>query len=195
MRVKARKELEEWDEKAREQKNGKAEQRAARMTMSVVRRAKPLFRMERPQLKFFKLYLPWRAPQKIKNAFELRYEGQNKEDIETWLRNIIVLIPKKMIVRLEGQTRCMCVQSVLAKWYCGSLTILMELEMRNVGRKNRCWENIHTFGVEEGRSATEIPTANRLMTAAAQECEVELGLVACSLDVKQAFDIVSLLKN
>ena len=38
--------------------------------------------------------LPWRALQKIKNAFDLRYKGQNKEDIETWLRNMIVLIPE-----------------------------------------------------------------------------------------------------
>ena len=41
--------------------------------------------------------IPWRALQKIKKAFEMRYTGENKEDIETWLRNIIVLIPKKVI--------------------------------------------------------------------------------------------------
>ena len=39
--------------------------------------------------------IPWRALQKIKKAFEMRYTGENKEDIETWLRNIIVLIPKR----------------------------------------------------------------------------------------------------
>ena len=54
----------------------------------------------------------------------MRYKGQNKEDIETWLRNIIVLIPKKKVIdRLDGQTRGICVQSVPAKWYCGCLTI------------------------------------------------------------------------
>ena len=35
--------------------------------------------------------LPWRALQKIKNVFQLRYKGQSKVDMETWLRNIIVL--------------------------------------------------------------------------------------------------------
>ena len=60
-------------------------------------------------------------------------------------------------------------QSVLAKWYCGCLTILMEMEMKNVGRRDKAWENLHTFGFEEGRSATEIPSAIRLMAAAARE--------------------------
>ena len=41
--------------------------------------------------------------------------------------------------------------------------------MKNVGRRDKEWENLHTFGFEEGRSATEIPTAIRLMAAAAQE--------------------------
>ena len=101
--------------------------------------------------------VPWRALQKIQNAFELRYRGQSKEDIETWLRNIVVFIPKeKMIEKLEGQTRGICVQSVLAKWYCGCLTILLEIEMREIERKDKSWEGVHTFGYEEGRSATEI---------------------------------------
>ena len=96
--------------------------------------------------------LPWRALQKIKNAFDLRYKGQSKVDTETWLRNIIVPIPKKKVIdRLECQTRGICVQSVLVKWYCGCLTILMEIEMRNTERKNKGWENVHTFGFEEGR--------------------------------------------
>ena len=37
--------------------------------------------------------IPWRALQKIRKAFEMRYLGQNKEEIESWLRNNIVLIP------------------------------------------------------------------------------------------------------
>ena len=41
--------------------------------------------------------------------------------------------------------------------------------MKNVGRRDKVWENLHTFGFEEGRSATEIPTAISLMAAAAQE--------------------------
>ena len=35
--------------------------------------------------------------------------------------------------------------------------------MRNIGGKNKGWENAHTFGFEEGRSATEIATAIRQM--------------------------------
>ena len=54
----------------------------------------------------------------------MRYIGEHKEDIETWLRNIIVLTPKKKVIdRLEGQTRGICVQSVLPSWCCGCLTI------------------------------------------------------------------------
>ena len=44
--------------------------------------------------------------------------------------------------------------------------------MRNVGKRDNGWDNLHTFGFEEGRSATEIPTAIRLMAAAAQEGEL-----------------------
>ena len=44
---------------------------------------------------------------------------------------------KKVINRLVGQTSGTCVQSVLAKWYCGCLTILLEIEMRNIGKKNK----------------------------------------------------------
>ena len=50
---------------------------------------------------------------------------------------------------------------------------------------------MHTFGFEEGRSATEISTAIRLLAAAAREWRPELGVTTCSLDVKQAFDNVS----
>ena len=42
--------------------------------------------------------LLWSALQKIKKAFERRYTGENKEEIETWLRNFIVLIPKKKVI-------------------------------------------------------------------------------------------------
>ena len=131
----------------------------------------------------------WRALQKIKNTFGKRYTGEDKEDIETWLRNSIVLTPKKKVIdRLEGQTRGICVQSVLAKWYCGCLAILLEMELRNVGEEDKSWDEIHIFGFEEGRSATEISTAIRLLGAAAREVGPELGVITCSLDVKQAFD-------
>ena len=136
--------------------------------------------------------IPWRSLQKIKKTFEMRYKGRNKEDIETWLRNIIVLIPKKKVIdRLEGQTRGICVESVLAKWYCGCLTIKLEMEIRNVERRDKSWVCINTFGFEEGRSATEISTATRLMAAAARVWWAELGVITCSTDVKQPFDNVS----
>ena len=87
-----------------------------------------------------------------KKTFEMRYKGQNKEEIETCLRNLIVLIPKnKVIDKLEGQTRGICVQNVLAKWYCGCLTILLEMEMRRIGKREKVSECILTFGSEEGR--------------------------------------------
>ena len=49
-----------------------------------------------------------------------------------------MLIPKKKVIdRLEGQTRGICVQSVLAKWYCACLTILLEMELRNVEKRDK----------------------------------------------------------
>ena len=97
-------------------------------------------------------------------------------------------LKKRAIERLEEQTRGICVQSVLAKWYCGCLTILHEMELKNVEKRDKSWEEVHTFGFEEGRSATEFSTAIRLMAAAAKEWGPELGVITCSLDVKQAFD-------
>ena len=92
--------------------------------------------------------VPWRALHKISMAFEMSYLGQNKEEIETWLRNIIALIPRKKVIdKQEGQTRGICVQSVLAKWYCGCLTILLEMELGEVVKRDLSWENIHIFGV------------------------------------------------
>ena len=42
--------------------------------------------------------------QKIRRAFEMKYLGRNEEEFETWLRNIIVLIPKKKVItKLEGR--------------------------------------------------------------------------------------------
>ena len=110
-------------------------QKAPRLTMSVLMQSRASFSNGKPvgvdgiSSEMLKT-LPWRALQKIKNAFELMYKVQSKVDVETWLRNIIVLIPKKKVIdRPDGQTRGICVQSVLAKWYCGCLTILMEIEM------------------------------------------------------------------
>ena len=95
------------------QKKGAGEQRAPGLTMSVVVQSRAVSQMEKPwklmesRLKSLKLYLG-------ELCRRLECLHQNKEDIETRLRNTIVLIPKKKVVEvLEGQTRCIGVQSVL----------------------------------------------------------------------------------
>ena len=54
--------------------------------------------------------------QKIKSAFERRFVGYDRGDTGTLIRNVIVL-------KLDGQTRGICIQSVLAKWCCRCLII------------------------------------------------------------------------
>ena len=55
-----------------------------------------------------------------------------------WLRNVTHLIPKKKVIeKLEGQTRGIRVQSVLAKCYCGCLIFLMEMEMKNLRKREK----------------------------------------------------------
>ena len=61
----------------------------------------------------------------------------------------------------ERQTRGICVQSVLAKWYCGCLSTRLEMELREMCERDKSWDDVHTFGFEEGKSATEISTAIR----------------------------------
>ena len=80
-------------------------------------------------------------------------------DIETWLSNIVLVPKKKVIDRQEGQTRDNFVQSVLAKWYCGCLTILMETEMRNMGREQRYWRTstLSASRNEEVRLRLQLP--------------------------------------
>ena len=52
------------------------------------------------------------------------------------------------------------VVSVVAKWYCGCLTVLLDIdEMKNVQRNRGCWDGFQISGLEEGRSATQISTA------------------------------------
>ena len=74
----------------------------------------------------------------------------------------------QVIDRLEGQTRGICAQSVLAKWYCGCLTILLEMELWIRREKDKNLDELHSLGFEEGRSATEISASIRLMAAAAR---------------------------
>ena len=51
-------------------------------------------------------------------------------------------------------------------WYLWISYYLIEMEIRNVGKGDQVWENLPTFGFEEGRSAIEILTAFRLMVGA-----------------------------
>ena len=67
----------------------------------------------------------------------------------------------------------------------------LEMELREVEKRGKSLENLHIVGFEEGRSATEICTAIRLMGAVARDWVPEFGFITCSLDVKQAFDNVS----
>ena len=134
--MKVRRELEKWEDRRRKQREGDGGSQEPRLTMSVIMQSRASFLngetvgVDGISVEILKS-VPWRALQKIEKVFEMRYFGQNKEDIKAWLRNLIVQIPKKMD-RLEGQTRGICVQSVLAKWYCGCLTILLHIEMRSV---------------------------------------------------------------
>ena len=139
------------------------------------------------RLRFSNLFLG-ELCRKSKMAVEMRYNGGSKEDIETWLRNIIVVIRKKKVIdRLEGQRRGICVQSVLAKWYCGYLTILLEMELRNVGKKDKSRDEIHTKAEVRLRSPRPLDSWRRLQESG----EPELGVIICSLDAKQSFDNIS----
>ena len=149
MRRKEVNELREWKERSKKQSGG--ERPAPKLPMSILTQSRASCSNRKAagidgiSLEIFST-LPWREGQKTNIGFELRYKGQHKEDIETWLRNTIVLIPKrKWIDRLEGQSRGICVQSVLPKWYCGCITILMEIEMRNIGRNDEEWVSVHTL--------------------------------------------------
>ena len=124
MNAKAEKEFEEWEERSRRQRRYRGESQEPKLTMSVIMQSRASFSngkavgLDGISAEILKS-IPWRALQKIKKAPERRYIGEDEEEIETWLRNIVVLIPKKKVIdRLEGQTRGICVRSVLAKWYC-----------------------------------------------------------------------------
>ena len=98
-----------------------------------------------------------------------------------------MLLPqRKTIKQEEGQSRGICIQSVLAKWCCRWLTILMEMELRNVDKKNDEIQRIHTLGYEEGRNATNLSSAIRLLATAGHEWEIDLVLYVASLDARQA---------
>ena len=103
-----------------------------------------------------------------------------------------MLLPqRKTIKQEEGQSRGICIQSVLAKWCCRWLTILMDMELRNVDKINDEIQRIHTLGYKEGRNATNSSSAIRLLATAGHEWEIDLVLYVASLDVRQACDKVT----
>ena len=74
-----------------------------------------------------------------------------------------------------------------ASWPSGTVDVslfLLEMEIRNVEKRDKSWGGIHTFGFEEGRSSTETSTDIRLLAAAVREWGPELGVITCSMDVK-----------
>ena len=96
-------------------------------------------------------------------------------EVETWIKDIIVLIlEKRAIEKLEGQTRGMCIQSLLAQWYCGCL--------RRTYKMNERVQNVHTFGFEEGSSATEITMTIPLLAAAGCEIGKWCGCLQCFIE-------------
>ena len=86
--MKARKELQEWEERSRRQRGGTGGSQEPRLTMSVIMQMRASFSIGKAvgvdgiSAKLLKS-IPWIALQSVKNAFEMRYKGQNKEDIET----------------------------------------------------------------------------------------------------------------
>ena len=197
MRRKAKEELDEWDERGRRWEERIGGRQGPRLTMSVLVQSRASFPngkavgIDGISAEILKS-VPWRALQKIRKAFEMRYLARNKEEIETWLRNTIVLIPeKKTMNRLEGQTRGICVQSVLAKWYCGCPSILLEMELREVEKETRVGETSVSLVLkkEEVRLRSPLPLGS--WRRQQREWGPELGFITCSLDVKQAFDNVS----
>ena len=65
------------------------------------------------------------------------------------------------------------------------------IEMNNIQRYNECWDQVHTLGFEEDKSATDISAAIRLLASAASEWRNELGVFVVSINAKQAFDYVT----
>ena len=99
--MKVRKELDEWEERSRIQRGGTGEGgQEPRLTMSVIMQSRASFSnwksvvVDGISAEILKS-IPRRALRKIKKAFEMICKSRNKEDIETWLRNIIVLIPEE----------------------------------------------------------------------------------------------------
>ena len=119
--------------------------------------------------------IPWRALQKIRKAFEMRYLAQNSEEVETWLRNTIVLISKKKTMnRLEDREEESMCRVCWPNGIVDGRFILLETELGEVEKRDKSWGDVRIFGFIEGRSAIEISTAIRPMAAVAREWVLNL---------------------
>ena len=85
---------------------------------------------------------------------------------------------KEVIERLESETRGICVQSVLAMWYCG-----ISDYFEGSGRISVLWD----FRKQEAL----LRAYRHQSDGGSWEWRAELGLVACLMDVKQVFGKVS----
>ena len=81
MKKKAQKELEEWDQNGRQSKEKKKENQGQKLTMSDLKQSRASFSNEKAvgiesiSAEILKS-IAWRALQKIRKAFELRYLAQ-----------------------------------------------------------------------------------------------------------------------
>ena len=111
--------------------------------------------------------VPWRAQQTIRLTFAVRY-------VESCLENIIISLATQattLVTGLQWQTRGICIQSVLAKWYCGCLANFSQRSIASACLNSRGLANICTSGYEEGTGATQIAATPKLLASAAREWE------------------------
>ena len=145
-----------WEEKVARQQNGTGEQRASRLTMSVM-------------MQSWASFPNGTTTSKLGSGTSLSWYPKRR-----WLKDSRVK-RGSFVYRVYWQSGTV---DVLLSWWrwkwgkweggirCGRSSILLEL------RKEEVLQTI---------------TAIRLMDTAAREWEADLGLIACSMDVKQAF--------
>ena len=131
-------------------------------------------------------------------SFDKGSLGCNKQNFESWLDNVLVLTSRKVGIfwKLEGQTRGSCILSVLAKLYCGCLTIMLDIDMKNTQRNDDLLVAGFTLSdSKRARSATEISMAICLLASAAHEWgeggRMTWVVLGASTDVEQAVDNVT----
>ena len=84
--------------------------------------------------------------------------GHETGEIETWLRNIIVLLPKiRTPITLQGQTRAICMQSTLDKWYYGCLAQLLNMSLNAPCISDVGIQDICTLDARRARARMKSP--------------------------------------